>query len=456
MLTTSVLDSPVFSGLFSSDPMREVFTDRTRVQCYLEVELALARAQARLGIIPAEAAAEIGLHGNAAEYNLAALGEGTVRAGSPIIPVVDALVQKCRNGAGEWAHWGATTQDIMDTGMVLQIRAALALIEADLAAICAGLAELARVHRDVPMAGRSNLQHAIPITFGYKVAVLLSAFQRHRERLAQLRPRLLVGQFGGAVGTLASLGTRGLEVQTALMAELHLGQPVIAWHVMRDTLAEAGQFLALLTATCAKFAMDVRLMMQTEVGEAFEPALAGRGASSTMPQKRNPVSGNFVHACAALVRSLSATLVEAMVQDHERATGPFQMEWAAVPEIFCLTGGALAHTRSLAEGLTIDPARMRRNLDATGGLVLAEAVMMGLGHTLGRSRAHHLVQGISRRVVAGDGDFLELLAAEPEISAHMDRATLQALLDPANYTGLSGVMVDRVLAVEPGARSGGE
>jgi 3-carboxy-cis,cis-muconate cycloisomerase len=448
MTTASVLDSPVFGGLFSTEAMREVFSDETRVQCYLEVELALARVQAKLGIIPLEAAAEIGRHGDVSTYDMAELGRATVRSGTPIIPVVNALVAKCGHGAGEFVHWGATTQDIMDTGMVLQIRAALALVEADLAAICAGLAELARKHRDVPMAGRSNLQHAIPVTFGYKVAVLLSAFQRHRERLAQLRPRILVGEFAGAVGTLASLGEAGLAVQSGLMAELHLGQPVIAWHTVRDSLAEVGQFLALLTATCAKFALDIRLMMQTEVGEAFEPALAGRGGSSTMPQKRNPVAGNFVHACAALVRQLSATLVEAMVQDHERATGPFQMEWAAVPEIFSLAAGALAHTRSLAEGVTIDSVRMRENLDITGGLTLSEAVMMGLGKALGRSHAHHLVQDICKRVIAGEGAFLDLLAANAEISAQLDRARLEALLDPANYTGLAGAMVDRVLAVE--------
>jgi 3-carboxy-cis,cis-muconate cycloisomerase len=448
MLTATAIDSPVFGGLFTTAAMREVWSDQTRLQCCLEVELALARVQARLGVIPQAAADEIARHGDAAAYDLAALAAGTVRAGSPIIPVVAALVAKCRDGAGEWAHWGATTQDIMDTAMVLQIRAALALVEADLDGICAGLAALARAHRDTPMAGRSNLQQAIPVTFGYKAAVLLAGFQRHRERLAQLRPRILVGQFGGAVGTLASLGDQGLAVQAGLMAELHLGQPVIAWHTARDGLAECGQFLALLTATCAKFALDVRLMMQTEVAEAFEPAQAGRGASSTMPQKRNPVMGNFAHAAAALVRSLSATLVEAVVQDHERGTGTFQMEWAAVPEIFCLAAGCLAHTRVLAEGLTVDPARMRANLDLTGGLVLAEAVMMGLGPKLGRSHAHHLVQAICKRVIAGDGAFLDLLAAEPEIAAVIDRDGLAALLDPANYTGLSGAMVDRVLGVE--------
>ena len=448
MLTASAIDSVVFADLFSTPAMRALFADRMRVQRCLDVELALARVQARLGVIPPAASDAIQRHGDADAYDLAELGAGTVQAGSPIIPIVAALVAQCDEGLGEWAHWGATTQDIMDTAMVLQMRDALALVEADLAAIRAGLAQLARRHRDVPMAGRSNLQHAIPVTFGFKAAVLLSGFQRHAERLAEIRPRLLVGQFGGAVGTLASLGGRGLEVQAALMAELGLAQPLIAWHTARDTIAEIGQFLALLTASCAKFAFDVRLLMQTEVAEAAEPALAGRGGSSTMPQKRNPVAGNFVHACAALVRQQASVLTEAMVQDHERATGPFQMEWAAVPEIFCLAAGALAHTVALAQGVTIDPARMRANLDLTHGLVLSEAVMMGLGAALGRSRAHHLVRDIGRRVAAGHGTFLVLLTADPEISAHLGRAELAALLDPARYTGLCGSMVDRVLERE--------
>jgi 3-carboxy-cis,cis-muconate cycloisomerase len=448
MLTASPLDSVVFANLFSTEAMRAIFTDRMRVQRYLDVELALARVQARLGIIPQAAADEINRHGDAGAYDLPALGVATVRAGSPIVPVVGALVKRCADGAGEWAHWGATTQDIMDSGMILQIGDAVALVEADLAAIRSGLADLALRHRDVPMAGRSNLQHAIPVTFGYKAAVLLASFQRHAERLAQIKPRLMVGEFGGAVGTLASLGAQGLEVQRLLMAELGLGQPVIAWHTARDTIAEIGQFLALLTASCAKLALDVRLMMQTEVGEAFEPFQAGRGSSSTMPQKRNPVAGNFVHACAALVRQQASVLTEAMVQDHERATGPFQMEWAAVPEIFCLAAGALAHTAGLAQGLVIDPARMRANLDMTGGLVLSEAVMMGLGPTLGREVAHDLVYDICREVAAGKGAFLDLLEAEPRISAHMNRTQLSALLDPGAYTGLAGVMVDRVLAKE--------
>ncbi len=447
-MSVSAVDSATYGGLFSTDAMRAIFSDQARLQRCLDVEMALAQVQADLGIIPAEAAAEIQRHGKAESYELAALGAATTRAGSPIIPIVNALVAKCADGKGEWAHWGATTQDIMDTGMILQIRDALVLVQADLVAICAGLADLAHKHRDVPMAGRSNLQHAIPVTFGYKAAVMLAGFQRHRERLAQLRPRLLAGQFGGAVGTLASLGNQGLAVQAGVMEALGLAHPVTAWHTTRDSLAEAGQFLALLCGSCAKFALDIRLLMQTEVAEAFEPFQSGRGASSTMPQKRNPVASHFVSAGAALVRQMSASLVEAMAQDHERGCYTFQLEWALVPEIFAHAAGVLAHTRALAEGLIIDPVRMRANLDMTGGLVLSEAVMMGLGPVLGRNRAHDLVYDICRDVAAGHGSFLDLLASNPEIAPHQSRAELAALLDPKNYTGLAGEMVDRVLGVE--------
>ena len=232
------------------------------------------------------------------------------------------------------------------------------------------------------------------------------------------------------------------------MRELGLGQPEIAWHTMRDRIAEVGCFLGLVTGTLGKISMDVKLMMQTEVEEVYEPFAQGRGSSSTMPQKRNPISSNYIHACAAMVRQNVAALLDAMVEDHERSTGPWEIEWIALPEIFCLSAGALAQARFLIGGLQVDPARMRANLDLTKGLVVSEAVMMGLGPALGRQRAHDLVYDICRDVIAGKGTFLDLLAANPDISAHMDRKQLAALLDPANYCGLSGEMVDRVLALQ--------
>jgi 3-carboxy-cis,cis-muconate cycloisomerase len=295
------------------------------------------------------------------------------------------------------------------------------------------------------MAARSMLQHAVPMTFGLKAAEVLAAIDRHRARLAQLRPRVIVGEFGGAAGTLSLLGTRGLEVQSALMKELQLGEPEATWHTHRDGFAEAGNFLGLVTGTLGKFATDIKLMMQTEVAEASEPHEAGRGASSTMPQKRNPVACNFILACTSTVRHNVTALLEAMVQEHERASGPWLIEWIAIPEIFLAASGALFYARHLAEGVRIDADRMRANLDITGGLIVAEAVMMGLAPFVGRDRAHHLVAEISRESIAQKKPFIDLLSANAEISRHLDRAALEKLVDPENYLGLSGAMVDRVL-----------
>jgi len=297
------------------------------------------------------------------------------------------------------------------------------------------------------MAGRSNLQQAVAITFGYKVATYLAAFDRHKQRLQELRPRVLAGEFGGAAGTLSSLGKDGLKVQEALMRELDLAQPEIAWHTVRDRIAEVGCFLGLVTGTCGKIAFDVKLMMQTEVEEVYEPFHEGRGSSSTMPQKRNPISSVYITACTSMVRQLTAALLDAMVEDHERSTGPWEIEWIAVPEIFLLSAGALAQTKFMVGGLQVDEAKMRANLDLTRGLIVSEAVMMGLGPHLGRQYAHDLVYDICRKVVATGRPLHELLAENHEIAKHMDRAALVKLTDPANYLGLAGAMVDRVLAM---------
>ena len=441
-------DSLIFRDLFGTEAMSRIFSDEARVQYYLEIEAALARVQGRLGIIPTEAANEIGRHCHADQFDFSRLKAATERIGYPVLPVVQQLVDLCRDGLGEWCHWGATTQDITDTATILQIRDALVLVEQDVRAISASLVDLAKRYRDTPMAGRSNLQQAVPITFGYKMAVLLAGFQRHQQRLRQLRPRVLVGEFGGAAGTLSSLGADGLRVQAALVQELGLGQPEIAWHTMRDRIAEVGCFLGLITGTLGKIATDVKLMMQTEVEEVHEPFVEGRGSSSTMPQKRNPISCNYIHACTAMVRQHAAALLDAMVEDHERSTGPWEIEWIAVPAIFTLSAGALAQARSLVGGLQVDPKRMRQNLDLTHGLIASEAVMMGLGPTLGRQRAHDLVYDICRRVIATGRPFLDLLVEDQDIAVRLGRAELARLVDPVNYLGLCGEMVDRVLAAQ--------
>ena len=445
-MPASIIDSRIFGNLFGTEAMRQVWSDENRTRKYLDIEAALARVQARLGIIPEHAAAEIVRNCDLGRIDMDRLRQQTERIGYPVLGVVQQLVANCRDGLGEWCHWGATTQDITDTATVLQIREALDIVDRDLAGISGAMAALAKRHRDTPMIGRSNLQQAVPVTFGYKMAGLLSAVERHRERLAQLRPRVLTGEFAGSAGTLASLERGALETQAGLMQELGLAQPVIAWHTLRDCIAETGGFLGLVTGTLGKLAMDVKLMMQTEVGEVYEPFAHGRGSSSTMPQKRNPISSCYIHACASVVRQHAAALLDAMIADHERSTGPWEIEWIVLPEAFVLTAGALNQARLVLEGLEVDAGRMRANLELTHGLVVSEAVMMGLAPYLGREHAHDLVYDLCREAVKQDRPLLDLLAANAEITRHVDRKKLAELCDPANYLGLSGVMVDRVLA----------
>ncbi len=445
-MAATAMDSILLGNLYSTSAMRAVFADEARLQRYLDIEAALAQAEARLGLIPIAAAEEIARQAVAANFDLPALRERTETVGAPIAPVVDQLAARCAGDFGQYCHWGATTQDIADTATVLQMRDGLALLSDDLAAIAAALADLARRYRDTPMAGRTNLQQAAPISFGFKAAGWLDAIERHCARLAEIRPRVLVGQFGGAVGTFAAIGARGPEVATALMSQLGLNSAEVAWHSHRDRIAETGCWLAMAAGTLAKIATDVKLLMQTEVAEVFEPYAPGRGSSSTMPQKRNPVACDFVVACAALVRNQASALLEAMVADHERPSGAWQIEWAALPEIFLLASGALAHSRTMIAGLTVDPARMRANLAANGGLIMAEAVMMGLAPYLGRENAHRLVTARCRQALDERRPLLDVLEADAEIARHFDRAALDRLLDPSNYLGSAPAIVDRILA----------
>jgi len=445
-MAATLIDSSIFRGIVSTDAMRQVWSDENRTQKYLDIERALALVQGRLGLIPQAAADEIASHCRLEQIDMDLLRQQTERSGYPILGLVSQLNKRCRDQLGEYCHWGATTQDIIDTATVLQVRESLALVEQELEAIAQALAALAREHRDTPMIGRSYLQQAIPITFGYKMAGLLSAIQRHQQRLGQLRERVLVGEFAGAAGTLAALQTDALATQAGLCAELGLQQPVIAWHTQRDNIAEVGAFLALVGGTLGKLSMDVKLMMQTEVGEVFEPFAPGRGSSSTMPQKRNPVASGYIHAAISVVRQHSAALMDAMVADHERSTGPWQIEWIVLPEAFCLMAGALKLSRQVLEGLEVDAAAMRRNIDMTHGLVMSEAVMMGLAPWIGREAAHDLVQDLCRAALQQQRPLLDLLCENAAITRHLDRAALARLCDPVHYLGQSGVMVDRVLS----------
>jgi 3-carboxy-cis,cis-muconate cycloisomerase len=444
-MPTSAIDSVIFRDIFGDPEMRRIWSDENRTQRYLDFEAALARAQASIGMISKQAAAEIARVCRVENIDFARLEKETLNIGYPVLGVVHQIASLCEGDAGNYCHWGATTQDITDTATVLQMRESFELIGGMLDAAIAATAKLARDHRDTPMAGRSNLQQAVPITFGFKMARLLATLRRHKQRLAELRPRLEVFEFGGACGTLASLGDRGLDVQAALADELGLAQPEIAWHTERDRIAEAGCFLGLLTGTLGKFATDLKLMMQTEVGEASEPFVPNRGSSSTMPQKRNPISSVYITACAASVRQHVAALLDAMMEDHERATGPWEIEWIVLPSIFTLAAGALKQAVFVLEGLEVHADQMAANLDLTHGLIVSEAVMMGLAPALGRDRAHDLVYELCHRAGSESTPLSELLRQNKEISSQLNADKIKQLTDPAGYLGLAGVMVDRVL-----------
>jgi 3-carboxy-cis,cis-muconate cycloisomerase len=445
-MTASAL---LLSRLFGTEEAEAAFSDRARLQGMLDFEAALARAQARLGVVPEKAAPTIAAKARAELFDLGHLAEATAMAGNPAIPMVKrltALVAEADPEAARFVHWGATSQDAMDTGLVLQLRAFLGPLGADLARLATALARLAEMHGRTAMVGRTWLQHALPVTFGLKAAGWLDAIQRHRQRLGELEPRLLVVQLGGAAGTLASLGDRGIEVTDALAAELDLGAPALPWHGARDRVAELATFLGLLAGTLGKIARDVALLMQTDVGEAFEPAGEGRGGSSTMPHKRNPVACAAVLAAAVRAPGLVATMLAGMVQEHERGLGGWHAEWETLPELAVLAAGALRWTAETVEGLEVDAGRMRRNLDVTHGLILAEAVQMALGARIGRQAAHALLERASKRALAEGRHLGEALAAEPEVTAHLAPADLDRLLDPLNYLGAAAQLIDRALA----------
>jgi 3-carboxy-cis,cis-muconate cycloisomerase len=443
-MPTNPADSPILGTLYGSDAMRAVFAERAYFQRMLDVEAALARVQARLGIIPADAAQAIGRAARVENLRTEELAASARNVGYPVVGLV-AELSRAAGEAGRWTHWGATTQDIMDTATVLQVRDGLALIRIGLVQMTLALTAQAHKHRRTVMAGRTHLQQALPTTLGLKCAMWAQPLITHVHRLDQLRPRVEAVSFAGAAGTLASLGTEGLAVMEGLAAELGLTATAAPWHVSRDGLAETVAFLGLVCGSLAKLATDVILLAQTEVGELAEPYVAGRGSSSTMPQKRNPIASEYILAAARPVHALMPVMFGAMAADHERATGPWQSELLALPQSFVLTHGALLHAGAIAEGMVVDEGRMRRNLGLTHGLIVAEAVMMGLAPHIGRGEAHHVVKHACDAALAEDISLADALAREPSVTGRLDRAAIDRLTDPAQYLGSSDSFVDRVL-----------
>jgi 3-carboxy-cis,cis-muconate cycloisomerase len=439
-------DSKIFGALYGTDEVRELFSDRTHLQFMLDVEAALARAESKLGLVPAAVADAIVRAARVEDLRPDYIAESTRRVGYPIVALVKELGRLAGDEATRYIHLGATTQDILDTALVLQLQRAFAIVRRDLIALARVLADRAARFRDVPICARTHLQHAVPTTFGLKCAVWASPLVTHLERLEQAAPRILVVQLGGAGGTLAALGVDGPAVVEAFARELALGVPLLPWHALRDGLAEAAALLALICGSLSKFALDITLMMQTEIGEVSEPHEQGRGGSSTMPQKRNPIASEYILGATRAVHALVPVMLGSMTADHERATGPWQSESLALPQCVALTAGALAHARSIAEGMTIDTDRMRRNLELTGGLIMAEATATALARSIGRAAAEDAVARACNRSIAEGVPLATILRNDPELRPHLTDAEIDRVTNPALYLGSAGAFVDRVVA----------
>jgi 3-carboxy-cis,cis-muconate cycloisomerase len=457
-LNVHFIDSGLYRDQFGTAEMRSLFTDTRMVQTWLDVEAALARSEGRLGLIPQAAARAITESARVELINLEEMKRQIDVTRHPLMPLITQFAESCPDGSGEYVHWGATTQDIMDTATVLQLREAIGILERQVGELTDVLADLARQYRATAMAGRTHGQHALPITFGFKLAVIIAELERHRERLAELRPRILVGQLSGAVGTLAALGERGSDVQREFMRELGLATPAIAWHSSRDSFAEFVCVAAMIGATCAKAAGEVISLQKTEVAELEEPNSAQSVGSSTMPQKRNPMVCEAIVAIGRILRQQTALAIDCMVQQHERDMSAWQAEWEFIPETSILLGGALEQTRGVFAGLAVRPDRMAHNLHLTEGLINAEAVMIALAASIGRQRAHAVVGRAARESFEVRRPFVECLMDDADVRRHMSRDELERLLTPETYLGDSISAVDDLLATlkmrrEPSQRS---
>lgn len=446
-MPATLFDSPYYRDQFTSAPMRALFCDDGRFQSWLDYEAALARAEATCGVIPSDAAAAITKAAASTDIlDAEAMRLDFEKVGFAILPLVKQLRAACPPEAARYVHWGATTQDVLDTGLVLQMRAGLALLETELDGVIAALVTLARTHRDTPQAGRTFQQHAVPITFGYKVAGWLDEALRHRARLPALKERAFAVQYGGAVGTLAPLGEHGTPVRAALAAELGLRDPDITWHTGRDSFAEVIFWLGLVGGLLGRIGTEVAMLMRSEISEVREPYVPGRGASSAMPQKRNPIACPQIIAIATRLRALVPQMMESQVQEHERGIAAMPVEWMVIPEAFLLASGALMHARPMLENLDVDTENMARTLQSGGGLIMSEAVKSGLAASLGSALAHEVMTAASARAIDEGVHLRDALLDTPAVTERFSEAELETLLDPAGYTGSCGAMVDAVLA----------
>jgi 3-carboxy-cis,cis-muconate cycloisomerase len=439
----------LIESLATTAPLSDLFSDQSILQAMLDFEVALARAEAQLKIIPRSAAVVIAAVAKAEAFDPSALSGAALRAGTPVIPFVKTLTERVReidSTAAGFVHWGATTQDVADTALMLVLKRAQPIFDSDLTRLEYALKRLATKHGATVMLGRTLMQPAPPTTFGLKAAGWLNAISRSHQRLNHAFSKTLIVQFGGASGTLASLGSHGLAVGRALADELGLGFPDAPWHTHRDRLAELLCACGILTGSLGKMARDISLLMQGEVGEAAEPSEPGRGGSSTMPHKRNPTGCSLTQAAAVRVPGLVAGFLSAMVQEHERALGGWQSEWPTVSGIIQASGLAAASMAEVAEGLTVDPTRMIGNIEATHGAIFAERAMMLLGNRVGRDVAHQLLEEATRKSIAEGRSLTGVLCDMPEVTQHLDSAMIRELDVPEQYLGMADEFRIRLLA----------
>jgi len=436
----------LLSGLFSRGPVAAQTSDVALLQAMLDVEVALIRALAKAGLAPAQAATEIAQAADASSFDVAAIGRGTADTGTPVPAMLGALRSRLSDEAAAHLHQGATSQDVVDTALMLVTQRALAPLLDDLGAAADACAELAERHRSTLAPGRTLLQQALPLTFGIKAATWLSGLDGSRAELAEVCAHVLAVQLFGAVGTLAALGDRGLDVMSAVADELGLAEPALGWHTIRLRPARCSAALGSALGVMGKVARDVVLLAQTEVAEAAEGAGEGRGGSSTMPHKRNPVGAVAVIACAQRAPGLVATILGAMGQEHERAAGAWQAEWEPFLELLRLAGSAATTLRQLVEGLDVDAERMRADVDATGELVMSESVAAALAESIGRPAAQDLVAKAAAISAREGRAFRQVLMGLPEVSGTLGAGGLDAALDPRGYLGVTDQLIARALA----------
>jgi len=444
-MPATAFDSFYLKDRYGSPAMRAIWSDRVMIQRWLDVEAGLAAVQADLGLVPRSAAREIARGARVERLDLAAMKRGFDTTWNPVMPLVDALRNRLSPAAARWVHWGATSKNIMDTGTALQIKDTYGVVLAETDALADALAALAKRHRDTLMAGRTHGQHALPVTFGFKAAVWLDELLRQQERLVASRPRVLVGEFGGAVGTLAALGRKGLAVQRRLMRRLGLGVPRVPAKTAGDRFAEFFLLLAMLSATLGKIAQNVYNLQQTDVDEATE-FVDGKVGSTAMPHKLNPVASGSVVLLGRLLRARAGPVLDYIHSEGEDDHRQGETAWSFAPEVCLLLGAQLAISRRLLTTLVVKPRNMLRNLDRSGGVVLSEAVMMALAEKIGRDRAHALVLEVSRQALARQVSFRQTVAAHPEVRRLLTPRRLDAALDYRNSLGLAGHFVDEVLA----------